>query len=235
MRRLRFLGIRLWLTVAAAVALALVPKASDPSVPERPIPAPSPGDVAAERALSNWLASGSPNNHSGYRPLWSEAQAPRTGRFQLFSESARRQVLLGGRYGLVIAQIAERYRLDSALLAAVVEAESGFDARVVSPAGAKGLMQMMPETLADYGVKDPFDPAANLDAGARYFSSLLEQFSGNVELALAAYNAGPAVVERYGAVPPYRETRAFVRRVLARYGSHVQATGPKPSEILAAR
>ncbi|MGE5234430.1 MAG: lytic transglycosylase domain-containing protein [Acidobacteriota bacterium] len=196
---------------------------------------PSPRDVAAERALSSWLASGSPNTRSGYRPLWSEAQAPRVDRFQLFPEAARRQVLLGGRYGLVITQIAERYRLDSALLAALVEAESGFNARVVSPAGAKGLMQMMPETLADYGVKDPFDPAANLDAGARYFSSLLQQFSGNVELALAAYNAGPAVVERYGAVPPYRETRAFVRRVLARYGSHVQAAGPKPSEILAAR
>ncbi len=235
MRRLRFLGIRLWLTAAATVALALVPNASDPSVPERPIPAPSPGEVAAEQALSNWLVSGSPDTRSGYRPLL-RAGAASPGRFQLFPESTRRQVLLGGPYGEVIVRVAERYRLDCALLAALVEAESGFDARVVSSAGAKGLMQVMPETLADYGVKDPFDPAANLDAGARYFSSLLEQFSGNVELALAAYNAGPGAVAHYGnAVPPYRETRAFVRRVLATYDRHTRTATPQPSETLAAR
>lgn len=116
-----------------------------------------------------------------------------------------------------ILSAASRYRLDDHLLAAMVEVESSFDPRSISPRGAMGLMQIMPSIAAVNGVTDPFDPASNLDVGARHFSLLLEQFDGRVELALAAYNAGPGAVTRFGGVPPYRETNRYVEKVLARY------------------
>jgi len=100
------------------------------------------------------------------------------------------------------------------LLEAVAEAESGFDPRAVSRAGAVGLMQLMPATARALGVSDPFDPWQNVLAGARYLRSLLDRF-GSLELALAAYNAGPGAVERYGGIPPYPETRAYVAKVVA--------------------
>lgn len=105
-------------------------------------------------------------------------------------------------------------RLDPRLLRAVMIAESGGDANAVSSAGAQGLMQLMPGTAAGLGVADPFDPAQNIAGGARYMREMLDRFGGDVRRAVAAYNAGPGAVESYGGVPPYDETRAYVRRVL---------------------
>lgn len=118
----------------------------------------------------------------------------------------------------LIETIAARYNLSPELLRGVVAAESGFNPRAVSPAGAMGLMQLMPATARALGVNDPFDPAANLDGGARYLRQLLDRFQGDTRLALAAYNAGPGAVERYHGVPPYKETRAYIQRVLAAAG-----------------
>jgi len=118
-------------------------------------------------------------------------------------------------YGSLIVTVAQRYGLDPALLAAMVQVESGFDPRAVSPAGAKGLLQLMDATAAALGVRDPFDPAQNLDGGARYFRELLDRFGGDVRLALAAYNAGPVAVQRAGGIPPYPETQRYVEAVLA--------------------
>jgi soluble lytic murein transglycosylase-like protein len=102
------------------------------------------------------------------------------------------------------------------LVAAVVEAESRSNPRAVSRVGARGLMQLMPAVWRDEGVRDPFDPGANLRAGTRHLRRLLDRF-GELPLALAAYNAGAATVERYGGVPPFRETRAYLRAVLGRF------------------
>jgi soluble lytic murein transglycosylase-like protein len=115
----------------------------------------------------------------------------------------------------LIAANAPAYSVDPALVRSIVEAESGFDPRATSPAGARGLMQLMPETARSLGVSDAYDPAQNLRGGVRYLRGLLDRF-GDVRLAIAAYNAGPAAVERFGGVPPYSETRAYVQRVLAR-------------------
>ena len=115
-------------------------------------------------------------------------------------------------YADLIRAAAARHRIDPDLLAAVVAVESGFRPDAVSPVGAQGLMQLMPGTQSDLGVADPFDPAVSLDAGARYLRSLADEF-GTV-LALAAYNAGPGAVRRYRGVPPYPETRRYLRLVL---------------------
>ena len=113
-----------------------------------------------------------------------------------------------------IETAAAAHGVDPALVRAVIEVESGYEAHAVSAKGAMGLMQLMPATARQYGLSDPFDPAANIDAGTRHLRSLLDRY--DVSLALAAYNAGEATVERFGGVPPYRETRAYVGRVMAR-------------------
>ena len=123
-------------------------------------------------------------------------------------------------YSSDVIAAATRWGLDPALVLAVVETESGELADAVSPRGAVGLMQVLPGTVLELGLPDtanPADPRQNLDAGCHYLASLLESFGGDVELSLAAYNAGPGAVRTWGTVPPYRETREFIARVGAAY------------------
>jgi soluble lytic murein transglycosylase-like protein len=117
-------------------------------------------------------------------------------------------------YDEIIKKVAMAHRVDVALIKAVVHAESGFNPRALSKKGASGLMQLMPETARRYGVLDPFDPAQNLSGGVLYLKDLLRIFNDNHRLAIAAYNAGENAVKRYKGVPPYEETRAYVRKVL---------------------
>jgi hypothetical protein len=106
------------------------------------------------------------------------------------------------------------YRLDPDLVNSVIRAESGFNVRAVSPKGAQGLMQLMPQTASQLGVQNPFDPQANVEGGTRYLRELLERYDFDLVKALAAYNAGPQRVEQYGGVPPYYETKAYVARIV---------------------
>lgn len=112
--------------------------------------------------------------------------------------------------------IAGFHGVEPALLMAVADAESGFRAHAISPVGAVGLTQLMPSTARWIDVPDPFNPRDNLDGSARYLKSLLASFRGDLDLSIAAYNAGPGTVRRYGGIPPWPETRAYVRRVNAR-------------------
>ncbi len=119
----------------------------------------------------------------------------------------------GTPFAAEIEAAAGRYGIDPALLAGLIKAESNFDPNAGSPAGAQGLTQLMPETASSIGVTDPTDPLQAIDGGARILSEHLETF-GDVELALAAYNAGPGAVEQHGGIPPYAETQAYVPRVI---------------------
>lgn len=116
----------------------------------------------------------------------------------------------------LVARLSARHGLDPRLVHAVVTVESSYRPEAVSPRGAMGLMQLMPETARRYAVVDPFDPHANLDAGIRHLKRLLGRF--DLPLALAAYNAGEHAVKRFGGIPPYRETREYVSRILERLG-----------------
>ncbi len=115
-----------------------------------------------------------------------------------------------------IKEVAARHGVRADLVAAVIEAESDYNPRAVSRRGARGLMQLMPKTAARLGVNDPFDPKANIEAGVKHLRAMMDRFDNNIPLALAAYNAGEVAVIKYRGIPPYRETRAYVNRILKR-------------------
>jgi soluble lytic murein transglycosylase-like protein len=122
-------------------------------------------------------------------------------------------------YMSAIQAAGARYGVDPALIEAVIQHESGFDPTATSPAGAAGLMQLMPGTAGGLGVTNPYDPTQSINAGAHYLRDQLDRFGGDVRLALAAYNAGPGAVAQYGGVPPYPETQSYVANVMATYNS----------------
>ena len=118
---------------------------------------------------------------------------------------------------MLLASAGTRHNIDAELLASIVHTESGGRANAVSRSGARGLMQLMPGTAQQLGVADAFQPVQNIAGGSTYFDDLLSRYHDNLALALAAYNAGPAAVDRYHGIPPYRETRAYVARVMTEF------------------
>ena len=129
------------------------------------------------------------------------------------------------RYNAAISDQARRQGVAEDLVRAVIQVESAFNPNAVSNKGAMGLMQLMPATAAELGVKDPFDPEQNIRGGVKYLKQLLERYDNKVELALAAYNAGIGNVEKYGAVPPFKETRNYVNKI-------TKAAPPAPKNII---
>lgn len=125
------------------------------------------------------------------------------------------------KYDDLISKAADKFKLDSALIKAIIKAESNFNHKAVSPVGAQGLMQLMPKTASYLNVDDSFHPEKNIEGGARYLSYLMKTYRGNLPLALAAYNAGEKAVAKYNYnIPPYKETQNYVRRVLSFYESY---------------
>ncbi len=156
---------------------------------------------------------------SRYRLWWREA-----------TPEQRKEALKSPLFESMIMQAAERHHVESDLIKAVIKAESGFNHRAVSRKGARGLMQLMPGTAYTYRVDDTFDPWSNIDGGVRYLRDLLDQFKGDLRLALAAYNAGENAVLKYNyQVPPYQETQTYVQRVL-RYLKKYRSEAGKTSQ-----
>jgi len=123
-------------------------------------------------------------------------------------------------YDHLITRASRRHGVSFSILKAIIRAESGFNPRAVSKKGAMGLMQIMPENVQILRINDPFDPWDNIRGGAQYFKEMLNRYSGQLPLALAAYNAGPTAVDQYNNIPPYPETRQYVKKVLKFYNAY---------------
>lgn len=187
--------------------------------------APSAEEIALFEELSAWVDSETSQETLG------QTIRDRSSSFELFrhfhAKDDRYELLRSVPYGENIRRAAERHGLDGLLLASMVEVESSFNPQAVSYRGAVGLMQLMPATAATLSTatlstEELHDPELNVDRGARYLRKLLDRFDGDLELALAAYNAGPGNVRRYGGIPPFRETQNYVQKVLSLYIGHHQ-------------
>jgi soluble lytic murein transglycosylase-like protein len=121
------------------------------------------------------------------------------------------------RFNDMVIKAAQRHNVDAALIKAIIMAESGYNHRAISKKGAVGLMQLMPSTASALGVTDPFNPELNVNGGVKYFKRLLNQFKGDLELALAAYNAGSGKVKKYNGIPPFKATRIYIQKVFKYY------------------
>ena len=185
-----------------------------------PAPQPNPSAFASQLATA---AAVSGTQAAAPAPAAATAGLQGTGASELPA---------GTPFAAEITAAAKKHGVDPALLAGLVKQESGFNPNAVSPAGARGLTQLMPGTAAGLGVSDPLDPAQALDGGAKYLRQQLDAFDGDVARALAAYNAGPGAVERFGGVPPYAETQNYVRSVQA-FATEFRAGGaPAPAPAL---
>jgi soluble lytic murein transglycosylase-like protein len=166
-------------------------------------------DVYVYKDRNGVLTFSNVPNHTGYRRVLRERNGP-----------VSINSLVNGSYDDLILTASGRYNIDAHLIRAVIKAESDFNSNARSHKGAMGLMQLMPETARLHNVSDAYDPGENVEGGVRHLRMLLDRYQGDVELSLAAYNAGSAAVEKHGGIPPFVETRDYVRRVLRFYDSY---------------
>lgn len=151
-----------------------------------------------------------------------------TGKPEVVAPTNKKRPRLATDIDEIVADTARTFNLDPNLIRAVIHAESAGNPRAVSPKGAKGLMQLMDATAADLGVQNSLDPTDNIQGGSAYLRKLLDRYDGNQKLALAAYNAGPGAVDRYGGIPPYPETVSYVRKVMQQMSQSEQNTTVVP-------
>lgn len=139
-------------------------------------------------------------------------------RYKFYMEEARENPdAFIKKYDSIINQASKKFSLEPSFVKAVIKAESGFDHKAVSKKGAQGLMQLMPDTASEMAVDDPYNPQQNIFGGSRYLSKLMERYNNKLDHVLAAYNAGPERVDKYKGVPPFKETKTFIKRVMSYY------------------
>ncbi len=140
--------------------------------------------------------------------------APTSSQYTLYIKERPKPATATKKYDGIIQEASNTFDLSFSLLKAMIKVESDFDSRAVSKKGALGLMQIMPQNLQAFNIREPYDPKDNIMGGARYFKSLIERFEGKLPLALAAYNAGPTIVDKYRDIPPIKETQDYVKKVM---------------------
>jgi len=140
--------------------------------------------------------------------------APTSSQYRLYIKERPKPAEVTKKYDDIIQEASNTFGLSFSLLKAMIRVESNFDSRAISKKGALGLMQIMPQNLQAFNIRDPYDPKDNIMGGARYFKSLMERFEGKLPLALAAYNAGPTIVDKYRKIPPIKETKDYVKKVM---------------------
>jgi len=139
---------------------------------------------------------------------------PTSSQYTLYIKERPRPAATTKKYDRIIQEASNKHGLSFSLLKAMIKVESDFDSRAISKKGALGLMQIMPQNLGAFNIRDPYDPKDNIMGGSRYFKSLVERYNGKLPLALAAYNAGPTIVDKYRRVPPIKETEDYVKKVM---------------------
>lgn len=212
-------NLALWMSIVALVFTVVVPQiyrksetvqAAVRKIVSKPIPVPGylpmeepaelPGEVLPEQ-----------NQPTGKKPEKTTVAGSNTG--SPFAKCSKAEC----KFNSIVARASKRYQVEPALIKAIIMAESGYNPRAVSNKGAMGLMQLMPVTAAELGVEDVFNPEHNINGGVRYYKKLLKRLNGDVELALAAYNAGIQTVKKYRGVPPYKATRHYIKKVFHYY------------------
>jgi soluble lytic murein transglycosylase-like protein len=171
--------------------------------------------------LSGWHSLADIYRYRDENGVWHFTNIKSDKRYKLYIRE-RPEVFIK-KHDSIIRQASERFGIKTSLIKAVIHAESGFDENATSKKGAKGLMQLMPKTAEQLDVENPYEPAENIFGGTQYLSSLLGRYNNNMQLALAAYNAGPENVDKYEGVPPFPETMIFIKRVLEFYDQYNKA------------
>ena len=212
-------NLALWMSIVALVFTVLVPQiyrksetvqAAVRKIVSKPIPVPAylpteepaelPGEVLPE-----------PNQPTGEKPEKATVAGSDTG--SPLAECSKAEC----KFNSIVARASKRHQVEPALIKAIIMAESGYNPRAISNKGAMGLMQLMPVTAAELGIEDSFNPEHNINGGVRYYKKLLKRLDGDIELALAAYNAGIQTVKKYRGVPPYKATRHYIKKVFHYY------------------
>ena len=139
---------------------------------------------------------------------------PTSSQYKLYIKERPKPAAATIKYDEIIQEASDKFDLSFFLIKAIIKVESDFDSRAVSKKGALGLMQIMPQNLQAFNIREPYDPKDNIMGGSRYFKSLIERYSGKLPLALAAYNAGPTIVDKYRNIPPIKETEDYVKKVM---------------------